>query len=181
MESLEIVVVKSPPSEGVQVGKLLAVWVTTPSRQAAWAAAASALHKQDETVLGAARLFAAAFARQSTSLLARQSTVVRPWPLLSVATPTALCDLCAGIQTTLPELTMDARSSPTTCAILDQTLARGLSWCVALPLPARAVVSRAWQSVRMCGTNGQWERTTSIAHASAEAAVSHQEGGHPRP
>ena len=31
-----------------------------------------------------------------------------------------------GIQTTLPKLTMEARSSPTMCAIIDQTLARGL-------------------------------------------------------
>ena len=76
---------------------------------------------------------------------------------------------------------MEARSSPTMCVTIDQTLASGLSWWVALALPARAVVRRAWQSVRMGGTNGQWFSTVSKAHASADAAVSHQEGGHPSP
>ena len=40
----------------------------------------------------------------------------------------ARCDLWAGIHTNLPLWTMDARSSPTTCAILAHTLASGLSW-----------------------------------------------------
>jgi len=45
MESLVTAVVEPPPSDGVQVRKLLAACVTTPSKQAAWAAAASALHR----------------------------------------------------------------------------------------------------------------------------------------
>ena len=168
-----------PPSVGVQVRQLLALCVTTPRRQAACAAAVSALRRKEDTALGAARLMAAALARESTNLLARQSREVRGWPLLLVATPMEACDLCAGIQTNLPVSTMVERSSPTTCAMRVQILASGLSWWVALAVPARAVSRSAWQSVRMGGTKGQCVSTESMAQASAEAAVSHQEGGQP--
>ena len=93
----------------------------------------------------------------------------------------AWCDLCAGIQTTLPESTRSATSPSAAWAIIVHTRARGLSWCVAQAVPATAVVSSAWQSVRMGGTKGQWTSTSSRAQASAAAAVSHHEGGQPRP
>ena len=55
--------------------------VTTPSRQAACATAASAVRRKEEMALGADKLAAAALARQSNSLLAHQSTVERSWPM----------------------------------------------------------------------------------------------------
>ena len=94
LESLvTVVMVVVPPSLGIVERKLLALCVTNPSRQTACAAAESALRRKLETLLGAARLVAAVLARLSTSLLARQSTVVSSWPSLFLATPLARCDL----------------------------------------------------------------------------------------
>ena len=154
-ESLMILVASPPPSRSKGTWRLLAAWVTMPRRQAAWAAAASALRRKADTSRGAAKLLAAALARQSTSLLARQSVAESNVPLLSRAFPTAWCDLCAGIQTRLPELTSSSIWPSAAWAIMFQTRASGLSWCVALEVPAMAVERRAWQSVRMGGVNGQ--------------------------
>ena len=77
MESLQMVVTEAPPSVRTQDRKLLAACVTTPSKQATCAAAASALRRNEETAVGADRLLAAALARPSTSLLARQSMEVK--------------------------------------------------------------------------------------------------------
>ena len=60
-----------------------------------------------------------------------------------------------------------------------QTLASGLLAAVARSVPALAVSSSDWQSVRIAG--GKMLMIVCSAHASAAAAVAHQEGGQPRP
>lgn len=145
------------------------------------ATAASALQTKEETQRRACRWVAATLASASTSLLALQSTAVSRVPSAFFTSPMALRDLCAGARTSLPLVTIVEMSSPTVRATLCKILARGLAWWVALAVPAAAVVTRAWQSVRMAGTKGQCSSIAWRAQASAEAAVPHQEGGHPRP
>ena len=62
-----------------------------------------------------------------------------------------------------------------------QTLASGLLAAVARSVPALAVSSSDWQSVRIASGNGQMLMIVCSAHASAAAAVAHQEGGQPNP
>ena len=68
LESLLMLVAITPPSPVRADQKLLALCVTTPSKQAAWAAAASALRMNAASSLGAARLLTATLARLTTSL-----------------------------------------------------------------------------------------------------------------
>ena len=54
-------------------------------------------------------------------------------------------------------------------------------FCVAAAVPLWADHRSDRQSVLICGGNGHCVSTTCRAHASAAAAVLHQEGGHPKP
>ena len=72
-ESRRVTETELPPSASCVVPKLFAECVTTPSRQAACAATASALRTRAEVLLGACKWVAAVLASTSTSLLARKA------------------------------------------------------------------------------------------------------------
>ena len=89
---------------------------------------------------------AAAFAKASASLLARQSKVVSRVPSESLASPTAAWPRCAGIQTRRPAWCKGSNSPSNACATRFQMRTSGLPIAVARCAPAWMVANNAWQS-----------------------------------
>ena len=95
VESLSVRVTVFPTALVEETSRLFALCVTTPSKQAACAEAASALGSRLRTCFENWRALAATLASLSTSRLARQSTAESRQPLDPFAWPIALCGRCA--------------------------------------------------------------------------------------
>jgi len=137
-----------PSSFSSNLTWLLAAWVTTPRRAAAWPAAASPLARSDKVSLEACNSLAATLASASTNRLDRQSMAVSLRPLLSLASPMVQSDWWAGIHARNSFFTRVAMSHPSVMPMAFQIRASGLEWWVALAVPDAAAESKAMQSVR---------------------------------